>query len=94
MGDHPTGEDGWHLVTHQSSDEQQITKWEQLEGHWSGEGKHVANWAGHRTLRVVDKELGSGSFGDVERVTYKAVTMARKQYEALYILLLGYINVG
>jgi hypothetical protein len=80
MGDPAGGEDGWQLVIHQPSEEQQIAKWEQLEGHWSGEGKHATNWTGHRTVRVVDKELGSGSFGAVERVTYKAVTMARKQY--------------
>lgn len=72
--------DDWHLVVHQPSDEQLIAKWEQSDGHWSGEGKHPPNWAGHRTLRVVDKNLGAGSFGAVERVTYKAVTMARKQY--------------
>jgi hypothetical protein len=72
------GQDGWTTVLHQPSEEQQISKWEQLEGHWSGEGKHPNNWTGHSQVRVVDRELGQGSFGAVERVTYKAVTMARK----------------
>ena len=80
MGEIAASDQAWNFVSYHISDEQQIAKWEQLEGHWSGEGKHVSNWSGHRTVRVVDK-VGAGSFGAVERVTYKAVTLARKQYE-------------
>ena len=87
MGDAGPGENNWNTVSYHLSDEQHIARWEQLEGHWSGEGKHVTNWSGHRTVRVLDKDLGSGSVGAVERVSYKAVTLARKQYKTELLLL-------
>jgi hypothetical protein len=76
-------DDGWHLVaTHHPAtairEEKQIEEWERSKGHWSGVGKHPVQWADHKTIRAQDRVLGSGSYGVVERVTYKTVTMARK----------------
>ncbi|KAM3079436.1 hypothetical protein ACMFMG_005867 [Clarireedia jacksonii] len=76
-------DDGWHLVVGQPAieirEEKQIQEWESSKGGWSGCGKHPANWTDHKKLHVSqDRELGSGSYGLVQRVTYGAVTMARK----------------
>jgi hypothetical protein len=83
MADQSTNEDGWHLVVgHPATeirDEKQIEEWERSKGNWSGSGKHPVNWAEHKNIRVQDRELGVGSYGVVERITYKTVTMARKQ---------------
>lgn len=77
-------DEGWSLVLHQPAteirDEQQIRQWEQSKESWSGTGKHPTNWGDHKTIRVLDRELGVGSYGLVERVSYKTVTMARKKY--------------
>jgi len=76
-------DDGWHLVARQPAieirEEQQIGEWERSNGHWSGAGKHPMNWGDHKAIRVLDRELGVGSYGVVERIAYKTVTMARKQ---------------
>lgn len=78
-----TADDGWHLVVGHPAmeirEEKQMEEWERSKGHWSGCGKHPANWVDHKTLRVLDRELGVGSYGVVERITYGTVTMARKQ---------------
>lgn len=83
MGDTGAGDDGWHLVVaHPATEireEKQIEEWERSKGSWSGVGKHPIQWAGHKTLPVLARELGVGSYGVVERITYKTVTMARKQ---------------
>ena len=83
MADIKIGEDGWHLVVpHPATEireEQQIEEWERSKGNWSGVGKHPISWAEHKAIRVQDRELGVGSYGVVERITYKTVTMARKQ---------------
>jgi len=83
MGDPGNGDDGWHLVVGQPAteirEEEQIEEWERSKGHWSGLGKHPANWSDHKNLRILDRELGVGSYGVVERIAYRTVTMARKQ---------------
>lgn len=75
--------DGWHLVVaHPATEireEKQIEQWERSAGQWSGYGKHPNQWADHKNVRVHDRELGVGSYGVVERITYRTVTMARKQ---------------
>ncbi|KAF4635533.1 hypothetical protein G7Y89_g2560 [Cudoniella acicularis] len=82
MGDNGGGEDGWHLVAAHPAieirEQKQIAEWELSDKSWSGQGKHPTNWADHKTIRVQDRELGAGSYGHVERIIYKAVTMARK----------------
>lgn len=77
-------DDGWTVVVGQPAseirEEKQIEEWENSHGGWSGFGKHPQNWIGHHKLHLSsEKELGSGSYGLVQRVTYAAVTMARKQ---------------
>jgi hypothetical protein len=76
-------DDGWHLVgTHRPAaairEEKQIEQWERSKGHWSGVGKHPVQWADHKTIQPQERVLGSGSYGVVERITYKTVVMARK----------------
>jgi serine/threonine protein kinase len=76
-------DDGWHLVlAHpaiETREQKQIKEWEDSKGHWSGLGKHVTNFCDHKKLHVSQEtELGSGSYGSVERITYQTVTMARK----------------
>ncbi|KAK6602156.1 Mitogen-activated protein kinase kinase kinase YODA [Botrytis cinerea] len=76
-------DDGWTMVIGQPAseirEEKQIEEWERSKGGWSGFGKHPQNWTDHKKLHLSsEKELGSGSYGLVERVTYGAVTMARK----------------
>ncbi|KAH7346640.1 kinase-like domain-containing protein [Rhexocercosporidium sp. MPI-PUGE-AT-0058] len=77
-------EDGWHLVVaHPATeirDEKQIEEWERSKGHWSGCGKHPdpTQWTDHKAIRTYGRELGIGSYGVVERITYRTVTMARK----------------
>ncbi|RAL67137.1 hypothetical protein DID88_007915 [Monilinia fructigena] len=76
-------DDGWTMVVGQPAseirEEKQIEEWENSKGGWSGFGKHPQNWIGHNRLHLSpEKELGSGSYGLVQRVTYGAVTMARK----------------
>ncbi|KAA8565793.1 hypothetical protein EYC84_009619 [Monilinia fructicola] len=76
-------DDGWTVVVGQPAseirEEKQIEEWENSHGGWSGFGKHPQNWIGHHKLHLSsEKELGSGSYGLVQRVTYAAVTMARK----------------
>ncbi|TVY45514.1 Mitogen-activated protein kinase kinase kinase [Lachnellula subtilissima] len=74
-----SGIDGWHLVPATViREEEQIEEWRKSKGNWSGVGKHLSNWSDHKTLRVQGRELGLGSYGEVERITYKAVTLARK----------------
>lgn len=77
-------DDGWTMVIGQPASEirqeKQIEEWERSKGGWSGFGKHPQNWTDHKKLHLsTEKELGSGSYGLVQRVTYGAVTMARKQ---------------
>lgn len=83
MADIGAADDGWHLVVAHPAieirEEKQIEEWERSKGHWSGQGKHPVQWADHKTVKVLDRELGVGSYGVVHRVTYRAVTMARKQ---------------
>jgi hypothetical protein len=83
MADVGADDDGWHIVLRQPAteirEEQQIRQWEQSKEHWSGVGKHPTKWDGHKSIRVLDRELGVGSYGMVERVAYKTVTMARKK---------------
>ena len=83
MADINAEDDGWHLVVRQPAteirEEQQIRQWEQSKENWSGVGKHPTNWGEHKTIRVLDRELGVGSYGVVERIAYKTVTMARKK---------------
>ncbi|CAD6449131.1 882c752c-023d-4039-a408-affaa6f655f5 [Sclerotinia trifoliorum] len=76
-------DDGWTIVVGQPAseirEEKQIEEWERSKGGWSGFGKHPQNWADHKKLHLSsENELGSGSYGLVQRVTYGAVTMARK----------------
>ncbi|KAF5870505.1 putative serine threonine protein kinase protein [Botrytis fragariae] len=76
-------DDGWTMVIGQPAseirEEKQIEEWERSKGGWSGFGKHPQNWMDHKKLHLSsEKELGSGSYGLVQRVTYGAVTMARK----------------
>ncbi|KAL5318560.1 hypothetical protein ACEPPN_013622 [Leptodophora sp. 'Broadleaf-Isolate-01'] len=77
-------EDGWHLVVaHPATEireEKQIEEWERSKGHWSGCGKHPdpTQWTDHKAIRTYGRELGIGSYGVVERITYRTVTMARK----------------
>jgi hypothetical protein len=76
-------DDGWHLVaTHRPAiefrEEKQIEEWERTKGSWSGAGKHPLQWADHKTIQPRERVLGSGSYGVVEKITYKTVTMARK----------------
>lgn len=83
MAEIGTGDDGWHLVaTHHPAttirEEKQIEEWERSKGHWSGVGKHPLQWAEHKSIRAQERVLGSGSYGYVEKITYKTVTMARK----------------
>ncbi|KAH8684325.1 kinase-like domain-containing protein [Tricladium varicosporioides] len=82
MGDAGPSEDGWHLVSAHPALEvkeaQQIEKWSQAPNSWSGKGKHLIQWAEHKSVKVAGHHLGVGSYGLVERVTYGAVTMARK----------------
>jgi hypothetical protein len=83
MADAGANDDGWHLVVaHPATEireEKQIEEWERSKLSWSGAGKHPTNWTEHKSLRVQDRELGSGSYGKVERLIYRGVTMARKQ---------------
>lgn len=77
-------DDGWTMVVGQPAseirEEKQIEEWERSKGGWSGFGKHPQNWTDHKKLHLsLEKELGSGSYGLVQRVTYGSVTMARKQ---------------
>lgn len=58
-------------------EEKQIEKWERSKGHWSGSGKNPSNW--NDKAIEAQEELGSGTYGLVERISFKAVTMARKQ---------------
>ena len=84
-----SGDDGWHQArpANEIREEEQIEQWERSKGHWSGIGKHPTNFSDYKKLHLSqDKELGSGSYGTVERVTYGSVTLARKQYEASSIL--------
>ncbi|TVY47872.1 Mitogen-activated protein kinase kinase kinase [Lachnellula occidentalis] len=82
MADASTSDDGWHLIPATAiREEQQIEEWGKSKGSWSGAGKHLTNWSDHKTLRVQDGELGSGSYGDVRLVTYKAVRLARKHVQ-------------
>ncbi|KAH8816032.1 kinase-like domain-containing protein [Xylogone sp. PMI_703] len=79
----PQDDDGWQLVVNHPATEvreiKQIEQWEQSKGHWSGIGKHPLNFTDHKKLHLSrEKYLGEGSSGRVERITYKAVTMARK----------------
>lgn len=87
MGDAGPSEDGWHLVAAHPALEvkeaQQIEKWSQAPNSWSGKGKHLIQWVEHKSVKVAGHNLGVGSYGLVERVTYAAVTMARKQYVSL-----------
>ncbi|TVY19169.1 Mitogen-activated protein kinase kinase kinase YODA [Lachnellula arida] len=79
MADASTSDDGWHLVPGTAiREEKQIEEWAKSKGNWSGAGKHLSNWSEHKTLRVQGRELGAGSYGEVEIITYKAVTLARK----------------
>ncbi|TVY93174.1 hypothetical protein LAWI1_G000420 [Lachnellula willkommii] len=79
MADASTSDDGWHLVPGTAiREEKQIEEWGKSKGNWSGAGKHLTNWSEHKTLRVQGRELGAGSYGEVEIITYKAVTLARK----------------
>ncbi|QSZ35975.1 hypothetical protein DSL72_007097 [Monilinia vaccinii-corymbosi] len=76
-------DDGWTMVVGQPAseirEEKQIEEWEKSKGGWSGFGKHPQNWTDHKKIHLSsEKELGSGSYGLVQRVTYGAVTMARK----------------
>ncbi|ESZ92514.1 hypothetical protein SBOR_7086 [Sclerotinia borealis F-4128] len=76
-------DDGWTVVVGQPASEirekKQIEEWERSKGGWSGFGKHPQNWTDLKKLHLsTEKELGSGSYGLVQRVTYGAVTMARK----------------
>ncbi|KAI9650828.1 hypothetical protein NHQ30_000862 [Ciborinia camelliae] len=76
-------DDGWTMVVGQPAsetrEEKQIEEWECSKGGWSGFGKHPQNWTDQKKLHISsEKELGSGSYGLVQRVTYGAVTMARK----------------
>ncbi|KAL2069568.1 hypothetical protein VTL71DRAFT_14247 [Oculimacula yallundae] len=76
--------DGWHHVYTQPAteirEEQQIEEWERSQGHWSGSGKHpdATKWTDHKAIKTYGRELGIGSYGVVERITYRTVTMARK----------------
>jgi hypothetical protein len=80
MADASANDDGWHLVpATEIREEKQIEEWGKSKGNWSGTGKHITNWCDHKTLRVQGRELGSGSYGKVELIRYKAVTLARKQ---------------
>ncbi|TAQ83701.1 hypothetical protein B7494_g7971 [Chlorociboria aeruginascens] len=82
MADAGAGDEGWHLVVAHPAieirEKKQIAEWEASKGHWSGVGKHVMNWSEHKNLKVQDLELGTGSFGIVQKVTHRAVAMARK----------------
>ncbi|KAK0103537.1 hypothetical protein ONS95_005556 [Cadophora gregata] len=77
-------DDGWHLVVaHPATEireEKQIEYWERSKGHWSGCGKHpdATQWTDHKAIKTYGRELGIGSYGIVERITYRTVTMARK----------------
>ncbi|KAH7397771.1 kinase-like domain-containing protein [Cadophora sp. MPI-SDFR-AT-0126] len=77
-------DDGWHLVAAQPAieirEEKQIEEWERSKGHWSGCGKHpdATQWTDHKAIKTYGRELGIGSYGIVERITYRTVTMARK----------------
>ena len=83
MADQSTNREGWHLVVDlpatEIHQEKQIEEWERLKGNWSGYGKHPVNWTEHKDIQVQDWELGTGSYGVVERITYKKVAMARKR---------------
>jgi len=77
-------ENGWHLVVAHPAieirEEQQIEEWERSKGGWSGVGKHPTDWADHKKLHVSqEKELGSGSYGTVQKITFGTVCLARKQ---------------
>ncbi|CZT45827.1 related to cyclin-dependent ser/thr protein kinase KIN28 [Rhynchosporium secalis] len=75
-------EDGWHHVlaqpANETREEKQIEEWESSKGHWSGLGKHPDGWTDHKSIKTYGRELGIGSYGIVERITYRTVTMARK----------------
>lgn len=81
-----TADDGWHLVVaHPATEireEKQIEEWERSKGNWSGYGKHpdATQWTDHKAIKTYGRELGSGSYGIVERITYRTVTMARKWF--------------
>ncbi|RDW75307.1 hypothetical protein BP6252_06449 [Coleophoma cylindrospora] len=74
-------DDGWHCArpANEIREEEQIRQWELSKGHWSGMGKHPTTFTDHKKLHLSQREeLGSGSYGVVERVTFGTVTMARK----------------
>ncbi|KAL3421746.1 Mitogen-activated protein kinase kinase kinase YODA [Phlyctema vagabunda] len=74
-------DDEWHLArpANEVREEEQIAQWEKSKGHWSGLGKHPTNFTDHKKLHAVSRrELGSGSYGVVERITCGTVTLARK----------------
>lgn len=81
-----TADDGWHLVVAHPATEiregKQLEEWERSKGHWSGYGKHPdsTQWTDHKAIKTYGRELGSGSYGIVERITYRTVTMARKWF--------------
>ncbi|KAK1985586.1 kinase-like domain-containing protein [Colletotrichum cereale] len=60
-----------------------IREWESSSGHWSGIGKHPDDFAEAKKIHTKiiapkDNDLGMGTFGRVERVTHRAVRLARK----------------
>ncbi|CAG8974109.1 hypothetical protein HYALB_00002744 [Hymenoscyphus albidus] len=76
MSNSDYGEEGWHLVSG-IDEEKQIEKWERSKGQWSGHGKHASSKFNDQSIEALE-ELGSGTYGLVERISFKAVTMARK----------------
>ncbi|TEA19500.1 Sperm motility kinase [Colletotrichum sidae] len=60
-----------------------IKEWEASDGHWSGIGKHPSDHSESKLVhdRIAapkDNSLGLGAHGRVEKVTYRAVCLARK----------------
>ncbi|TVY85398.1 Serine/threonine-protein kinase Nek11 [Lachnellula suecica] len=82
MADAGAADDGWHLVVaHPATEireEKQLEQWERSQGNWSGAGKHPADWSEHKTVKILDRELGAGTYGTVARITHRGVVMARK----------------
>ncbi|KAF6822874.1 serine/threonine kinase [Colletotrichum musicola] len=91
------GDDGWTKVHRQFQGHpdrlppaqrelfelERIKEWESSEGHWSGLGKHPADFAESKKihLKIVapkDNNLGWGTYGRVEKVTHRSVCLARK----------------
>ncbi|KAK1854415.1 hypothetical protein CCHR01_02931 [Colletotrichum chrysophilum] len=61
----------------------QIKEWESSDGHWSGIGKHPADFTEskklhHKITVPQDNSLGWGTYGRVEKVTHRTVCLARK----------------